>query len=375
MSGKQRALEAINLEATDRIPAWELLSNPHFESQLTGINAYEHPQKARLKTLELLNIDMTLMFEPEKSAVEFKEGESSKVDNQGRRVVRWGAGGTIRWDHGFMFNDIQDVLKFDAISFFLEGKGLQKVIFEDIDPIQEYLPLSIDQMAAKLNDFQNEKQRLVGESALVPGWYYRTLWMWFLLTFGWEASIELALLHKGEFCRLRDEFLQISKKVMKAYSMTDVKMVFSHDDICITQGSLFNPSWYHENLYSCYEEIWNPLKEKRIKVVFVSDGNQNETIDDVISAGADGFWCECYTDMERFAKKYRDGLIMLGNVDSRILQLKDKQGIRQEVERCTRFGKTCPGYFYCASGHLTWNIPPDNIKYYFQCCDEVGRRD
>jgi hypothetical protein len=59
MSSRERALKAINLEPTDRIPHYEFLSNPDFETELTGIDAYQHPLKARLRTLELLDIDMT----------------------------------------------------------------------------------------------------------------------------------------------------------------------------------------------------------------------------------------------------------------------------------------------------------------------------
>ena len=227
----------------------------------------------------------------------------------------------------------------------------------------------------KINVYHKKLQNLAGNYALVPAGYYRTLIMWPLMLFGWQFFSELALIHKVEFKRIWNQFAQISKRVIQAYSLTDIELFISHDDICMTRGPIFNPKWYRENLYPYYEEVWAPLKERGIRVVFVSDGNLEEVLDDVMAAGADGFVCESYTGLEKFAKKYGKQKIMVGNIDSRILQFGDKEDIRKEVERCTRFGKECPGYFYCASGHLTWNLPMENINYYFECCREFGRRE
>lgn len=371
MSNRKRAIRAINLEPTDRIPGWELLSNPDFETQLTGIDAYENPQRARIKTLQLLDIDVATPPLQDNPQPRVKDN-SSMMDSRGGKVIKWGAGTSWRWDHGFMFKDIDDILDFNPISFFVEKE--QKVIFEDIDPVQRYLHLPVKKMAMKLNERHKTLQNLVGNYALVPGGYYRTLIMWPLMLFGWQLFSELALLHRKEFKRIWEQFAQISKKVTEAYSLSNIELFISHDDLCMTKGPIFNPEWYKENLYPYYEEIWSPLKKKGIKVVFVSDGKLDEVLDDVLAAGADGFVCECYTDLKRFAKKYGKEKVIVGNIDSRILQFGNKRDIRREVERCTKFGKECPGYFYCASGHLTWNIPVENIKYYFECCRELGKR-
>lgn len=375
MSSYERALKAINLEPTDRIPGCEFLSNPDFETQLTGIDAYQHPQKACLKTLKLLDIDAIDMIPltDEPSKTQFNKGESSKLNERGKKVVRWGAGRTWSWDHGYMFRSIDDVLNFDPVFFFLETRK-QKAIFEDMDPIQRYFHLSLEEMSKEFNGYQSKMQKLADDTALVGGFYYRTLFMWPLMLFGWEKFAELAYCYEKEFGRIWNSFAQISIKVMKAYSMTDIEFIFSHDDICFAQGPTFNPQWYRKNLYPYYEKIWAPLKEKRIKIIFLCDGNLDEVIDDVIAAGADGFLAEPCTDSEKFARKYKNKAILMGNIDSRILLFGGKDDIKKEVERCTRFGKECPGYFYSVSNHLGWNIPPDNIRYYFECCREMGKR-
>ena len=56
---RQRALAAINLQPTDRIPRTECVQHPEFERALTGIDPYLHPQKARVAMLQKLDLDMS----------------------------------------------------------------------------------------------------------------------------------------------------------------------------------------------------------------------------------------------------------------------------------------------------------------------------
>lgn len=373
MSSYKRGLKALNLEHTDRIPHWEFISNPDFETELTGIDAYKYPQKARIKTLELLDWDVgRVPITDEPSDVQFKSNESVKVDKRGKKVVRWGAGRSWNWDHGSMFKSIEDVRKFDPISYFLEGN--QKTIFDDMDPIQRWFSLPLEELANKLNNYQGKLQNIAGEQAVIPAYYYRTLLMWPLMFFGWELTAELAYCYKKDFKRIFSGFAEISKKVMKAFAMTNIVAIMSHDDLCMTSGPIFNPNWYRENLYGYYEEIWEPLKKAGIKIIFISDGKLDEVFDDLVAAGADGIFAEPYTDLDKFARKYKNQLIMVGNMDTRILLAGKKDDIKKEVDRCTAFGIDSPGYFYSVTNHITWNIPVENVKFYFEYCKEKGVR-
>jgi hypothetical protein len=372
MGSRARARAAFFLEPTDRIPHWEFLANPEFERRLTGIDPEIHPQKARLRTLELLAIDVEIPPRTD-APPRFQTLEDGTVVNvRGKVVSRWGGGTTWEWDHGSRFTSIEEVLRFDPVSTFLEQPSEE--ISEDIDPLQRFLHLPLEEMARKLNEDFHYLQDLVGERALVPGHYYRTLLMWPLMLFGWEHFAELAYLYPAEFHRIWKGFAEISLKVTSAFALTDIEVFTSHDDLCTSRGPIFNPKWYRQHLYPYYEMIWEPLKQKGKKVIFISDGKIDEVIDDVLSCGADGFFAESYTDLEGLSKKYGQTKVMFGNIDGRVLETGTREDIRREVERCTRFGKECPGYFYSVSNHLTHTIPPENIFYYFAICEELGRR-
>ncbi|MGQ9473469.1 MAG: uroporphyrinogen decarboxylase family protein [Candidatus Caldatribacteriaceae bacterium] len=372
MASRARAHAAFFLEPTDHIPHWEFLANPDFERQLTGIDPEVHPQKARLRTLELLAIDVEIPPRTDAPSPFRIEENGTVVNLRGKAVSRWGSGTTWEWDHGSWFSTIEDILRFDPVETFLARESRE--IFEDIDPLQRFLHLPLEEMAARLNEDFHVLQDLVGERALVPGHYYRTLLMWPLMLFGWEHFAELVYLYPGEFQRIWKGFVEISLKVTSAFALTDIEVFTSHDDLCMTRGPIFSPEWYRQHLYPYYEMIWEPLKKKGKKIIFISDGKIDAVIDDVLSCGADGFFSESYADLETLSKKYGQSKVMFGNIDGRVLQEGTKEDIRKEVERCTRFGKDCPGYFYCVANHLTHTIPPENIFYYFAICEELGKR-
>ena len=150
--------------------------------------------------------------------------------------------------------------------------------------------------------------------------------------------------------------------------------MISHDDICYTRGVAVNPEWLRKYVYPWYEKLWEPLHKQGIKVLFMSDGRIDEIADDVFACGADGIMGEPYSDLEAIAKKNGKDKILLGNIDNRVLLSGSKEKIYAEVERCTRFGQDCPGYFYSVSNHIPYNVPADAIRHYFDACNKMGER-
>ena len=234
--------------------------------------------------------------------------------------------------------------------------------------------VSEDALAARFQQRLAENQTLLGDRALsgVPGWY-NTFFMWPLLTFGWELFLTVALTRPDEMRRIMADFGQISLKVFRAWARTDAVMVTSHDDLCYTRGSIFDPAWLCRNVYPWYERLWAPLREAGIKVVWISDGRVDDVAEDIFACGADGLMGEPHTNLAEIARKHPDK-ILLGNVDNRVLMHGTKADIRADVARCTGFGKDLPGYFYSVTNHLTYDLPVNAVRHYFDACQELGRR-
>jgi uroporphyrinogen decarboxylase len=97
-------------------------------------------------------------------------------------------------------------------------------------------------------------------------------------------------------------------------------------------------------------------------------------VEDVARAGADGFIFEPVTSLETIVERYGKTHVIVGNVDCRILTYGSRDEIRAEVERCARLGRDCPGYFLAVGNHIPVEVPVDNLLYYFDLCQEMGRR-
>ena len=106
------------------------------------------------------------------------------------------------------------------------------------------------------------------------------------------------------------------------------------------------------------------LKEHKKKVLFTSDGNYSEFIDDIVACGVDGFVLEPTTDMKYMAEKYGKTHVIVGNADTRILLSGTKDDIEAEVRRCMDIGKDCPGFFMAVGNHIPANTPVENALYY-----------
>jgi len=354
---RQRALDAIHLRPTDRIPQMECVQHPDFERALTGIDPYQHPQQARLAMLKKLDLDISFAGIPKTDdPIEnpFEDGASSKVLEDGRHAVRWGATATSTWDWGKEFTSVKQVL--------------------DYDPLQRMPKETVQELAARYQASIDSQRALIGDLYLETSGTYMTLFMWPLMTFGWEMFLEAAASEPRAFKELMEGFAQVSEKIFAALALTDVEVITSHDDICMARGTVFSPAWLEEVIYPHYARFWKIVRDTGKKVIFISDGCVNPVADAVFACGADGLFCEPYTDMVPLIEKYGDSKVLIGNVDSRVISYRDRAAIEAEVKRCVEMGRDAPGYFIGVTNEITYNAPVENVMAYFEICRQLCQR-
>jgi hypothetical protein len=233
--------------------------------------------------------------------------------------------------------------------------------------------LSVPELAQELQQNIDQIRTVTGELSLVKGGFYNTLFMWPLMTFGWELFLEIGAAYEEEMGRLFSSFAVRSRKIFQAYAQTDIEVVTSHDDICFARGPVFSPAWLRRNVYPYYEEFWGILKQAGKKVIFICDGNVDDVADDVFACGADGIRSEPYTDWPKIAQRHPDK-VLVGDGDNRVVATGDREAIFKMVKGMSDWGKRYPGYFFCVGNHLPWNLPPEGIKHYFDASNEFGWR-
>lgn len=349
-----------------RIPHWEHWSNPDAETALTGIDYYDHPRLCRLKMRELypqLGLGVPKTDTPKDRPKLGEEGESADKD---AHTVRWGDSESSTWQHGeAFFKDEEDVFAFSPLEHAAK--------FTDWPHVVENFDYSSEESFFKQkggDDSPGAPTRgREGEPSMQS--FYNTMFMWPLLTFGWELFMSCCLDERFE--RIMDEFAQINRRVFKALARMPVNFVVCHDDIVTTRGPVCSPEWMNKYIFPRYEEFWSILKEGGKEVIFMADGCMDAYADDVFACGARGIISEPYTDYKKIAGKHKD-CFLAGEGDNRILSTCDKKAIEDMVLSMTKTAGMTGGYMMCIGNHIPWNVPAEGIKMYLDFSERYGYR-
>lgn len=347
---KERFLNAINLKQVDRVPCNEWIDHPKFVKKLTGIDPFIDPCLAIIQCISMLDIDWYVGLP--KSSFKFEADESKKNLGEGRYVSEWGFTGS-GWSMEHSFNSDEEVLAYNP----LEKKSYN-------ERQAEY--------AATIAGIKAD-QELVGENCYISGLYYTTLFQWFILTFGWEMFLLTAAAEPKKFKQTIAWFAELSVEYAEYFAKSDLPVFYCHDDLSITRGLVFAPRWYRENIFPYYERIFEPIKKAGKKIVFVSDGNYIELLDDLVAVGVDGVMVDHFVDIEQVLRLYGGKILVAGNADISKLTFGTPEDVRKDVARCMEYGRRYPGYVIKVTGDIPHNIPLENIKAYFKYCREYGR--
>jgi hypothetical protein len=350
-----------------KVTHYEHWSNPDAETYLTGIDYYEHPRQCRQRLQELypmLGLGVPETDEPKPRPRLSGDSDSPSADME-RHTVRWGDSETGTWEHGeAIFKTVDDVLNFSP---------LEKADFSDWDFVVMAQDFSSEESIYQRYraHYPAEWGDKAPEGSSAGTWFYNTLFMWPMLTFGWELFLEVCLM--DEFERIMDEFAEINRRVFRAFARLPINFVTCHDDIVTTRGPVCSPKWMNKYIFPRYEEYWSILKDAGKEVIFMVDGRLDDYVDNVMACGARGFVTEPYTDFKSVAKRY-DNPVLAGEGDNRILMRNNPAEIRAMVESMAETAKMSGGYFMCIGNHIPWNIPPEAVKLYLDYSHEIAYR-
>jgi hypothetical protein len=343
-----------------QVPHWEHWSCPDAETYLSGgIDAYEHPKLCRQKIKELY---------PQLGLHVPKE-DTAKVrpeDQEDTGHGRWGDRMRDHWqqkDASHRFKDMDEMLKFSPLEVG-DFTGWNVVVDNDFS--------SEDIIYERLRkNYPEEWGDKAPEGSSASCGFYNTMFMWPLLTFGYENFLNMCL--EPEFERIMDEFAEINRRVFKAFARLPVNFAVCHDDIVLANGPVCSPDWMHKYIFPRYEEFWGYLKDAGKEVIFMVDGCIDLYVDDVMACGARGIISEPFTDYKAIARKYENCFIA-GEGDNRVLSRNDPAEIKAMVESMAETAKMSAGYMMCIGNHIPYNVNPEGIKRYLDLSAELAVR-
>ena len=306
-----------------QIVHWEHWSCPDAETYLTGIDYYEHPRQCR-ERLRALYPQLVLPIPAEDTPIPRPildlVGLSSNAE---RHTVRWGDGESGTFQHGeAFFSSPEEVFAFSP---------LEKANFTDWGHVVMNWDFSSEEAIYQRlrSDYPAEWGESPPEGVASETGFYNTMFMWPLLTFGWELFLQCSL--DPRFERVMDEFAEINRRVFRAFCRLPVNFVICHDDIVTSRGPVCSPRWMHKFIFPRYEELWAMLKAAGKRVIFMADGCMDAYADDVMACGAIGIISEPYTDYKALARRYPN-CFLAGEGDNRILMRNRPAEIRAMVD-------------------------------------------
>lgn len=346
-------MRVLNLEPTDRVGRTEYCFHWPVIRRVTGLDpASSDPaeaQRAQRKFWEWAEYDLIWSTHDGPKAWE----ELGRTTDMGHSEYAEN-GVDVRQPRACPFKSVEEALNFDAAA--------------------EYGGFDVGERSAFFERAYRDAQASL-PSLVYPGGYYKTIVSGCIQTFGWEMFLEAVGVDAERFGEyVLEGFFQLTLANVRAWAKTGIKAFIQHDDMVWTSGAIFKPDWYRRYIFPRYKRLWEVLHEAGVRVLFCSDGDFTEFVDDVAAAGADGFIFEPLTSLEYVVERYGRTHVMVGNADCRVLTFGDRAAVKAEVERCMRVGKPCPGFVMAVGNHIPVNIPMDNVLYYFDLVRAMGGR-
>ncbi|MGB9607463.1 MAG: uroporphyrinogen decarboxylase family protein [bacterium] len=181
-----------------------------------------------------------------------------------------------------------------------------------------------------------------------------------------------------EVNRILNEHMEASRRYSEAMAESRLcPLAFVWDDIAFKSGTMYSPRWLRKNWLPRLKYIIEPLKRAGIKVIFHSDGNLLEIVDDLISAGVDGLnplEQLAGMDLELLKRKWGDKLILVGGIDcSQLLPLGTPEEIREKVKWAIKVAAPGGGFFIGSSSEIVPSTPLENVLTFYQAIHEFGK--
>lgn len=243
------------------------------------------------------------------------------------------------------FQTVEEVLNFDAVEEYGLPDGKELVHYYET---------------------YYQREQSAHPHQVYPGGYYKTIVSGAIEAFGWEKLL-LAASDKERFERVLDSFFQLSLHHFQAWAKTSIQVFICHDDMVWTQGAFMHPDFYRAVIFPRYKKLWEVLHSANKTVLFCSDGNWTQFVEDIAEAGADGFIFEPITDFDYVVERYGKTHIIVGSkLDCRTLTFGTRADIQREVDDTLKVAKGCPGFIFAVGNHIPSNVPVDNALFYFE---------
>jgi len=354
MTGIERAKLTLEFKRTDRVPVYSHLRNPAAIEAVTGMDFWADPWKATVRAYQVLEIDMVKAI-----AVPI-----TREVPPGYKLNPTGYG---------MFKLQPDLGSMEEIVEYARGLPSEVKVRRGYD---------FEKVGRNYERNWRRHQEAVGDSTLIT-WAMGCCFDRGIDIMGYENFLSGLLLERGavsDILRHRAVGNRLYAEVIARKRLSPAIMVC--DDIAFSGGLFASPEIMREVFVANLKYVIEPFRWAGIKVLFHSDGNLHEILDDLVEAGIDGLHpIEPKAGMSLKDVKERYGqpdserrLILLGNVCvATTLPRGTAEEVEREVKECIDVGAPGGGYFVACSSMMGPDIPAQNALRFYEAAKRYGR--
>jgi len=355
MNGIERAKRTLNFEPTDRVAIYSHLRNPATIEKVTGMDFWADPWRATVKAYQALEIDMV-------------KGIAVPVTGKVRPGYR------VNPTQYGMYKVEPDLRTLEEVVEYAKGVPSDEEMRRDYD---------FEKAAEGYEEEWRRHQEAVGDSTLIC-WATGGCFDSNIDLMGYENLLSGFLLERGAISaimRMKATRNRLYAEAIASKRLSPAIMVC--DDIAYSGALMVSPEIMREEFIPNLKYMIEPFKKAGIKVIFHSDGNLTELLDDLVEVGIDGLHPmepKAGMSLNEVKKKYgmpgsEPRLVLLGNVCcSTTLPRGTVEDVKREVRECIDAASPGGGYFIATSSMMGPDIPVENVLAFYDTAKEYGRR-
>lgn len=378
---KQDVLDALSGRFGHRVPCKETLNHPGIIEYVSGIDVYEDTANAFEIAWRKLGIDIHVPLPKENAPRPKVPGGTWKERNlRFSDIGVYPATVPAEYYPGADKADPQWVFKHDPSQdgfaadeqYDSRPEAELHATFRKAGGLQGEGKLGT---VKKLFEISEHFSAHFGDEAVMYHLYYTTLFMWPVVTFGWEPFMIAAATEPERFDKqLWEPWSKVSRGYSEVAAKTADEVVFFHDDLVTATGPVFAPEFYEKYIFSRYDYIMAPAAEAGKKIVFVCDGNMEIFLERLLDFPIAAIMFENpATSFDRVLKTWgKTGRGFIGGIATEILTNGTPQQVRTHTKEVIEKGREYPGFIISSCGGLHGNIPMENILTYFKTRNEMG---
>ena len=151
-----------------------------------------------------------------------------------------------------------------------------------------------------------------------------------------------------------------------------VDLIVLGDDVGYRNAPMISPQMWREYVLPLHRRV---VEQMDVPVIWHSDGDIQSLLPDAIEAGfagVHGLEPAAGIDLGEVKRKFGKDLVIIGNVDVRVLCGTDLDAVRAEVTRCLKQAAMGGGYMISSCNSLFRGMKPESIVEMYRYAGTVG---